>query len=85
MSTKSILMYGLSTCTHCANAKAIIESMNHPFDVIYVDRLAGDDRNKRMNEVRKHNPQLTFPTIIINQIVVVGDDEEAIKKALTSL
>jgi hypothetical protein len=35
-----------------------------------------------MDEVRKLNPDCSFPTICINDTVIVGFNEEKLKKAL---
>jgi glutaredoxin-like protein NrdH len=47
-----------------------------------VDLLSGDERQKVMDEVRKLNPECTFPTICIDDKVVIGFNEERIRKAL---
>jgi glutaredoxin len=47
-----------------------------------VDLLSGEERQRVMDEVRKLNPECTFPTICIDDKVVVGFNEERIRKAL---
>ncbi len=81
---KSITAYGLSTCAHCAKARDLLESLvgEDGFTMVYVDRLTGDERNDRMRELRRYNPQLSFPTIVIDEEVVMGNKEEKIRELL---
>ena len=47
-----------------------------------VDLLAGEERQRAIDEVRKINPSCSFPTILIGDKVIVGFDESAIREAL---
>jgi glutaredoxin len=51
-------------------------------EFIDVDLLTGEERERIMNEIRKLNPDCTFPTICIGDTIVVGFNEEKLKKAL---
>jgi glutaredoxin-like protein NrdH len=50
-----------------------------------VDLLAGDERERVMDEVRKLNPSCTFPTICIDDIIIIGFNEEKLRNALSLL
>jgi glutaredoxin-like protein NrdH len=79
----SIKFYGLSTCIHCKKARQLLEDCDADFECTYVDKLTGQERTDSIEEIKRHNPGLSFPTIIFeNDNVVVGYDEEKIKKAL---
>ncbi len=52
------------------------------FDFIDVDLLEGERREEIINEVRKYNPDLSFPTILIGDKVIVGFKEKEIEEAL---
>ena len=39
-------------------------------------------KTETIEDVKKHNPRCTFPTIIIDSEVIVGFKEAEIKKAL---
>lgn len=53
------------------------------YDYIYVDLLQGDEREKALSELRKWNPSLSFPTLVIDDgDVIVGFDALSIKSAL---
>jgi glutaredoxin len=47
-----------------------------------VDLLSGAERERIMEEVRKLNPNCTFPTICVGDTVIVGFNEEELRKAL---
>jgi glutaredoxin-like protein NrdH len=55
------------------------------FDYIYVDLLCGDEEEKAIREVKRFNPSVSFPTVIINdERAILGFDEQAIRKTLSS-
>ena len=82
MEKKKVKMYTLSTCSHCKAAKKFMADHGVDFDFSDVDLLTGQERTDMINEVRKYNPDCTFPTILIGNEVIVGNDEALLKKAL---
>lgn len=77
-----ITLYALSTCIWCKKTKEFLSSMGVAFDYIYVDLLNGDDRSKAIEQVKKYNPDTSFPTIVIGEKGIVGFREKEIKEAL---
>jgi len=47
-----------------------------------VDLLTGEERKLVMEEVRRLNPDATFPTICIDETVLAGFNEDNVRKAL---
>lgn len=82
MSFKPVKVFALSTCSHCKNARKLLDAHNVPYDVVEVDLCTGDAREQAINDVKKVNPQCSFPTIIIGDKVIVGYKEDEIKKEL---
>ncbi|MBW1693861.1 MAG: glutaredoxin family protein [Deltaproteobacteria bacterium] len=82
MSDKSIIIYALSTCSHCKSTKKFLDDCIVMYDVVDIDLLEGDERKAILEDVKKFNPKCSFPTIIIGEKVIVGYREEEIKKAL---
>lgn len=78
----SIKVYALSTCIHCSHCKEYLEEQGQEYECVYVDRLSGDERNQVMAEMRRINPALSFPTVIVEDKVIIGFDKEALEKAL---
>ncbi len=80
--SEKIKMYALSTCIHCKAVKRFLEKCKIEFEVTDVDLLQQVERKKIIEEVKKWNPQCSFPTIIIGDKVIVGNKEDDIKEAL---
>ena len=78
----SIRLYTLSTCSHCTRTKRFFQDNDIEMKFVDVDLLSGAEREKVMDEVRKLNPDCSFPTICIDDTVIVGFNEEKLKKAL---
>jgi glutaredoxin len=53
------------------------------YDYIDVDLLKGAEREAAVNEIMKHNPSRSFPTLVIDgDKCIVGFQEEEIRGAL---
>ena len=78
-----LLLYTLSTCIWCKKTKAFLKDLGVGYDYVEVDNLKGDDKDKAMDEVRRFNPECSFPSLVINgKDCVVGFDEDKIKETL---
>jgi len=77
-----IRVYALSTCIHCRNAKKYLDECGVKYKCVHVDELTGDDRKKIVQEIKEHNPAVSFPTIVIKNTVVVGYHKDKIDDAL---
>ncbi|MBF0200493.1 MAG: glutaredoxin family protein [Desulfamplus sp.] len=75
-------IYALSTCSHCKAAKKFLDRCNVQFTCVDVDVLTGDERKNTIADIKKINPRCSFPTLIINDKVIVGFQEDQIKEAL---
>lgn len=80
--TQEVTIYTLSTCGHCKAAKKFLEENNIEYSYSDVDQLHGEERTAILEEVKKINPRLSFPTIIIGDNIIVGFKEGEIKEAL---
>ena len=78
----SVKFFGLSYCVHCKHAKAFLDQHNVPYDLVYVDTLDESRQSDVMKEVGKYNPNLSFPTLLIGDRVIVGFQKDAIASAL---
>ena len=78
-----VVLFALSTCGWCKKTRMLLEDLGIDFKYIYVDLLTGDERSDVIKEVQKWNPQLSFPTIVINnENVITGFREDEIKEKL---
>jgi len=82
MEQKPVKIFALSTCGYCKAAKKLLDERNVRYEFTDVDLLQGKEREAALEEMRKHNPQQSFPTILIGDKVIVGYREDEIRKAL---
>jgi glutaredoxin len=59
-----------------------MDENNVPYEYTDVDLLEGAERESVIAEVRRLNPQCSFPTIMIGNQVIVGFRENQIREAL---
>jgi len=79
---KKVFLWALSTCMWCKKTKKFLDDNGVEYSFIWVDQLEGDERDKALNEIEKHNPAVSFPTILIDGKCIVGFDDKKIKEAL---
>jgi glutaredoxin len=77
-----IMLYALSTCGWCRKTKELLNELGVEYDYIYVDLLEDEDKDTAMDEVKKWNPRLSFPTLLIDDKCIVGFKEDEIREAL---
>jgi glutaredoxin len=78
-----VLFYGLSTCIWCRRTRQFLESNDVAFEVVYVDLLQGAEREAVVEQVRRWNPSVSFPTLVIdNRRCIIGYRPEEIQEAL---
>ncbi len=83
MAEHQVMVYALSTCSHCRNARELLDHSGVQYDCIEVDLTEGEERDRVVAQVREANPSLSFPTIVIDSdTVIVGFKEQAIREAL---
>lgn len=80
--TPPITLYALQTCSHCKEVKKLFQARRIDFRTVYVDMLIGDERNDTMRCLRRLNPSVSFPTLVIGATTIVGFKKEAIEAAL---
>lgn len=84
MANHTLQFFGLSTCVHCKHTREFLEKHHQKFEPVYVDKLEGEERAEALKTVREYNPQISFPTLVVDdgREVIVGFQPEAITKAL---
>jgi glutaredoxin len=78
-----VTLYALQTCSHCREAKKFLQQHQIAFRTIYMDLLVGEERNETMRRLRSLNPASSFPTITVNQEVIVGFKEKKLRRILS--
>ena len=78
-----IVLFALSTCGWCKKTRMLLEDVGAEYDYIYVDLLQGEKRQEVIQQVEKWNPQLSFPTVVINdEETIVGYNEDRVMEIL---
>lgn len=78
-----IVFYGLSTCIWCKRTRQFLEEQGVTFDFFYVDLLEGAEREAVIEQVRRWNPLVSFPTLVFDGArAIVGFRPDEIKEAL---
>ena len=76
-------MYAISTCAWCKRAKRFLRDHNIEYEYIDVDRCSREDREKIRSDILKRQGRLSYPTIIIDDtILITGYNEVRIKEVL---
>ncbi|HMK56104.1 MAG TPA: glutaredoxin family protein [Dissulfurispiraceae bacterium] len=78
---KKVRLYTLSTCAVCGKVKKFLDEKGIPYELIVVDTLDSGEQWLASKEVKKYNPAASYPTVVIEE-VVVGYDEDRLKKSL---
>jgi glutaredoxin-like protein NrdH len=77
-----VKLYALSTCSHCRDTKDLLNQCGVNYDCVEVDTLDPAQRRIYLEEMKKFNPECTFPTLVIGDKVVVGFKKDEIKEDL---
>lgn len=78
-----VMLYTLSTCVWCHKTKELLKQLSVDFHNIDVDLVPEVEKEQIMDEVKKWNPEITFPTMVIHdQKCIVGYREDEIREAL---
>ena len=78
-----VVLYALSTCPWCRRTKDLLNNLGVEYSYVDVDLAAGDERAALVAEVRKWNPAMSMPTMVIDgKQVIVGLREAEIRAAL---
>ncbi|TWI76818.1 glutaredoxin [Desulfobotulus alkaliphilus] len=78
----TVTLYSLSTCSHCKSTKQLLNECSVAYSFTDVDMLDQEERALILKELRELNPRCSFPTIVINDRVIVGFRENEIREAL---
>ena len=79
----TVSFYGLSTCIWCKRTRQFLEEQGVSFDYVYVDLYRGQEREDLVAKIRRWNPSVSFPTVVIDDSrCVVGYKPEQLKEAL---
>lgn len=79
---ENVMVYSLSTCSHCKATKRLLSACKVEYVFKDVDLLNDQDRKAILEDIKALNPECSFPTIVIGEKVIVGYNEKEIMAAL---
>jgi len=78
-----IFLFTLSTCVWCKKTKNLLKEIGVEYHYVDIDQLEGEERKKILQQLREKNPSSSYPTIVINDtIIIIGFKENDIREAL---
>jgi len=78
----NIQLYALSTCPYCRMTKRYLDDHGITYDLIEVDLLEGDERQKTIDDVKRLSGGTSFPVLVADDEVVVGFNKTRIADVL---
>ncbi len=78
---KKIVLYALSTCQWCRKTKDLLGDLGLDYFFIDVDLADMKDKKEIVEEIKKYNSSVSFPTMVIDdEDSIIGFDEDKIKE-----
>jgi glutaredoxin-like protein NrdH len=78
-----VVLYALSTCVWCKKTKKLLEQLGVEFDYVYVDLLAGAEKELILADMARYTSTRAFPTMVINNgTIIQGYQEKRIREVL---
>lgn len=78
-----IMLYALSTCMWCRKAKNLLDRMGVAYSFVDVDLADASEKESIKAEVKRWNPQCSYPTIVLGgERCISGFDETEIREAV---
>jgi glutaredoxin len=78
----NVVLYALSTCGWCRKTKELLKKLGVSYDFVDMDLLDYEEKKELVKDVEKCNPNITFPTLKINDECILGFKKDEIREAL---
>ena len=76
------ILMAISTCPRCQRMKKFLEMNAVKATIVDIDLLPLDEKKTHMRFLQPINPRLSFPTLIVGDLAVVGEDYDGVKEVL---
>lgn len=78
-----VLIYTISTCGWCKRTKKFLSDIGIEYGYVDIDLCSEEDREMIRNEIRRLKGELLYPTMIIDdKVLIQGFQEDKIKELL---
>lgn len=82
VSNRTPILFALSTCPRCQRLREFLEKQGIEVRVVEVDLLPFEQKRAHIEFVRQVNPRISFPTLVVGDLAVIGEDYDATREAL---
>lgn len=82
MAPENTVLFSLTTCGFCQAIKKMLQDLKVDFECIEADLLEKDEKKEALKRLRKVNPKCSFPTVVVDDTVIVGYKIQEIKETL---
>lgn len=82
IASRTPILFGLSSCPRCQRMKAFLQKRGVEAVVVDVDLLEREEKRSQLEFLSKVNPRLAFPTLVVGELAVIGEDYDAAREAL---
>lgn len=79
-----VKIFTLSTCGWCKKMKKLLADLEVEYEYFDIDLVEGEESDKVREELRKYNPRMSAPTLVVDdgKDVIVGFREEEVRRCL---
>ena len=78
-----LFLFALSTCIWCRKMREHLNSLGVAYKYVYMDQVEGEEKEKFRKDLKKWNPDCSYPTLVLNdKKCLVGFDEDEINAEL---
>ncbi len=82
VASRTPILFALSTCPRCQRMKTYLARRGVEALVVDVDLLDREEKRRQLEFVATVNPRLSFPTMVVGDLAVIGEDYDAAREAL---
>ena len=83
-SEHKVLVYALSTCVWCKQTKKLLKDKGVEYEYVDVDLCSKEDSEEIHKRIMSMGGRLVFPTVIIDEKVLInGHHEDQLQRALS--
>lgn len=82
VASRKPILFALSTCPRCERLKNYLSQQGIDAIVVDVDLLPPAEKQAQIQFVRHINPRVSFPTLVVGELAVIGEDYDDVREAL---
>ncbi len=79
-----VKIYTISTCGWCKKVKKLLKELDVEYRYTDIDTIEGDKSKKIRDQLKKYNPNISTPTMVVDggDEVIIGFQKDKIKEVL---